>query len=182
MRLRNTLNYCEEIKMLNTQEKFNSKKIVEFSQAQFLIKEIKESGKKVGLCHGGFDLLHPGHVKHFQSARELCDILIVSITSDTFVNARKGNGRPIYNQTLRAYMIASLACVDHVVVSDFNTGIETIKALKPSYYIKGPDYIDKDDEEINAERQAIKEVSGEIKYTNDAKLSTSQIIDYIKKI
>ena len=149
--------------------------------AKALIEDLKTKGKKVGMCHGGFDLLHAGHVKHFESAKKLCDVLLVSITSDNFVSKRKGNGRPIYNEKLRAYAIVSIEFVDYVVISDFNTGIETIKTLKPSYYIKGPDYDNKKDDEIDAERDAVASVNGEIKYTDDPKMSTTEIISYIKE-
>ncbi|MBW2975183.1 adenylyltransferase/cytidyltransferase family protein [Candidatus Woesearchaeota archaeon] len=161
---------------------YRSDKVLTFKQAIGIIHKIKSQGKKVGLCHGGFDLLHPGHIKHFESAKKLCDILVVSITSDRFIKKRKGLGRPIFHQQLRAYSIACIRFVDFVVISDFNLGINTIKSLKPSYYIKGPDYIDKDHREIHAEKETVKSVGGEIKYTNDPKLSTTKIIHYIREI
>lgn len=77
-------------------------------------------------------------------------------------------------------MIAAMEFVDYVVVSDFNTGIGTIKALKPSYYIKGVDYLNKNDPEIGAEKNAISSVGGKIKYTNYPRMSTTEIIRYIK--
>ena len=129
--------------MLNVEgtEEYKSDKILSFQRAKKLIARFKSENKKVGLCHGGFDLLHPGHVKHFESAKQLCDILFVSITSDKFVSLRKGNGRPIYADKLRAYIAASILFVDYVVISDFETAIDVIKILKPDYYIKGSDYI-----------------------------------------
>jgi len=162
-------------------EGYTSKKIIDYGKAAEKIAEIKENNKTVGLCHGQFDLLHPGHIKHFESAKKLCDVLVVSITSDRFITQRKGQGRPIFNEKLRGYMIAGIEHVDYVFISDFNLGVEVIKTLKPSFYIKGPDYIDKKDEEIDAEREAIKSVGGEIKYTNDPKFSTTEIIEYISK-
>jgi|TARA_B100001971_G_C18147237_1_gene513768 rfaE bifunctional protein nucleotidyltransferase chain/domain len=162
-------------------DSFKSHKIVDYDTAINHISEIKKKNKTVGLCHGQFDLLHPGHIKHFESARKLCDCLFVSITSDNFVTSRKGHGRPIFSDKLRAYSIACVEFVDFVVISDFNLGIEVIKILKPSYYIKGPDYINKDDPEINAEIAAIKSVGGKTKYTNDPKLSTTEIIQHIKE-
>lgn len=158
-----------------------SKKILGFQAAIKKIAELKKQGKKVGLCHGGFDLLHPGHMKHFESAKRLCDILVVSITSDRFVTTRKGSGRPIYNDKVRAYSVACVEFVDFVVITDFKKGIEVIKKLKPSYYIKGPDFINKTTPGITAERKAIKDVGGEIKYTDDPAFSTTNIIKYIKE-
>lgn len=142
---------------------------------------LKKQGKTVGLCHGGFDLLHPGHVKHFESAKKLCDVLIVSVTSDRFVEGRKGAGRPIYPDKLRAYMIANLRMVDYVVITDFKLGVDVINALKPSLYIKGPDFTAKQTPGITAEREAIISVGGKMVYTNDPKLSTTAIIEYTRK-
>lgn len=159
---------------------YKSGKIVPFKRAIAIISRLKSTGTKIGLCLGGFDLLHAGHIKHFEEAKKLCDVLLVSITSDRFVGIRKGSTRPIFNERLRAYMIASLEFVDYVVISNFNTGIETIKALKPSYYIKGIDYLNKNDPEIDAERKAISLVGGKIKYTECPKMSTTEIIQYIK--
>ena len=168
--------------MLNIKgiDAYKSDKILSFPDARELIRKLKSQDKKVGICHGGFDLLHPGHVKHFESAKQLCDILFISITSDKFVAARKRGGRPIYPENIRAYIISSIKFVDYVVISDFNTGIETIKSLKPTYYIKGPDYINCNSKEINNEREAISSVGGKIKYTNDPKLATTEVINYIK--
>ncbi|MCX6707885.1 MAG: HAD-IIIA family hydrolase, partial [Candidatus Woesearchaeota archaeon] len=159
---------------------YKSVKILSFEDSIKKIKELKAKGKKVGLCHGGFDMLHPGHVKHFESAKKLCDVLFVSVTSDRFVESRKGSGRPVFPDRLRAYMAASIEFVDYVVVTDFAKAMEILKSLKPSYYIKGPDFIKKTTPGITAEREAIKEAGGEMRYTDDPKLSTTEIIDYIK--
>ena len=101
------------------EKSFVSKKILDYSSAIKKISELKEKNKTVGLCHGGFDLLHPGHIKHFESAKNLCDYLMVSITSDRFVTSRKGSGRPIFSDKLRAYASACTEFVDFVVISDF---------------------------------------------------------------
>ncbi len=169
--------------MLNVDSlnQYSHSKILTIDEAAKSIASARAAGKKVGMCHGGFDLMHPGHVKHFESAKSLCDILCVSVTSDRFVADRKGLGRPIFTDKLRAYMIANLSVVDFVVISDFKKGVEVINALKPTYYIKGPDMIGKTTPGIIAEREAIKAVGGEDKYTNDPPSSTTAIIEYIKK-
>lgn len=161
-------------------EVYSAKNIISLKEASNLISRLKKRGKKIGLCHGGFDLLHPGQVKHFESSKGLCDILFVSITSDQFVESRKGSGRPIFCDKLRGYMVANLKCVDYVIISDYKSGVETIKQLKPSFYIKGPDFIDKNTPGIIAECHAIEELGGKMMYTHDPKLSTTEIIDYIK--
>lgn len=161
-------------------ESFTSPKVIAFKNIVKIVSGLKEEGQTVGMCHGGFDLLHPGHVKHFESAKKICDILLVSITSDQFVSARKGEGRPILPDILRAYMVAHIDVVDYVVITDFKKGVEVIHAIKPTYYIKGPDFIGKQTPGIIAEREAIEKVGGQMKYTKDPKLSTTEIIDYIK--
>ncbi|MBI1971038.1 HAD-IIIA family hydrolase [Candidatus Woesearchaeota archaeon] len=160
---------------------FTSEKILTIQQAAEVIKKLKQRGKAVGLCHGGFDLLHPGHILHFESAKKWCDVLVVSITSDRFVASRKGDGRPVFSDKLRAYMAAAVSFVNYVVITDIKGGTDVINYLKPSYYIKGPDFINKATPGISAEREAIQACSGEMRYTNDVKLSTTDIIQYIKE-
>lgn len=172
----NFLKLMIKIKKLNN---FTSKKILPPKKIASLINKLKSRGKIVGLCQGGFDLLHHGHIKHFELAKKLCDVLVVSITSDKFVSSRKGLGRPIYTDKIRAYMVASIECVDYVTISDFRLGVKVIRLLKPSIYIKGSDYINKTTPGIIAERNAIKEVGGEIRYT-DSFFSTTEVINYIK--
>ena len=160
-------------------DSYVSNKIITTNKAKKIINEIKQENKTAGLCHGGYDLLHPGHIKHLQSAKKLCDVLFVSVTSDRFVTDRKGTGRPIFNENLRAFSIAALASVDYVVISDYKRATEVIVQLKPSFYIKGPDFINKKTKGITEERKTISDVGGTIKYTRDSTLSTTKIIDYI---
>lgn len=160
---------------------YHAKQCIGIHRATQLIARFRKQGKTIGLCHGGFDLLHPGHVKHFESAKKMCDVLVVSVTSDRFVTGRKGEGRPIFSDKLRAYMIANLRMVDYVVITDFKLGVDVINTLKPSMYIKGPDFIGKKTPGITAEREAIKSIGGTMAYTDDPKLSTTEIIEYIRK-
>src|SRR5438876_10958016 len=96
---------------------------------------VRESGKRIVHCHGVFDLLHIGHIKHLEAARNLGDVLVVTITPDRFVN--KGPHRPAFPERLRAEALASLACVDYVVINEWPTAVETIRTLKPDLYVKG---------------------------------------------
>ncbi len=160
---------------------FKSDKIVDIATAARKIAKLKSLNKTVGLCHGGFDLLHPGHIKHLESASKLCDHLFVSVTSDRFVTSRKGSGRPIFPEMLRAYSVASIRYVDYVVISDFKKAMAVIEKLKPSYYVKGPDFVSKTTPGITRERSKIKSLGGEVIYTSDEKLSTTDIIRYIQE-
>ena len=87
--------------------------------------------------------------------------MVVTVTKDEYVN--KGPGRPIFNQMLRAESIAALACVDYVAINDWPTAVETIRLLRPNFYIKGSDYTQKEDDvtgKIYEEERAVKAVGG----------------------
>lgn len=90
--------------------------------------------------NGCFDILHKGHVSYLQKAKELGDILVVGLNSDRSVKALKGEERPINSQEDRAYLLASLECVDFVIIFDELTPYELIKEISPSVLVKGADY------------------------------------------
>jgi len=159
---------------------FDYSKIVSEKQLTRIIESAKSDKKTVGLCVGSYDLLHPGHMKHFESAKDFCDILVVSVTADKYVRKRKGLNRPIISEDLRVYSISQLTSVDYVIISPYERATQLIIALKPSYYIKGSDYINKQTLGITAERKAIAKVGGGMKYTFDEKLSTTDLINDIK--
>ena len=147
---------------------------------KFISKIIKKEKKtkKIVLCHGVFDLLHVGHIKHLEKAKELGDKLIVTITSDRYVN--KGPGRPIFNQKLRSESIAALECVDYVVINDNKTAVEPIKFIKPNIYCKGKDYKDSKNDvtgEIKNELNLLKKFKGEVVFTEELTFSSSRIIN-----
>ena len=161
-------------------EDFSSQKIKKFEEILKEVNKSKKEGKRIGLCVGGYDLLHPGHMKHLSSAKKYCDILIVAITADKFNSIRKGSGRPIYPEQLRAFSVSQLESVNLVFISNHSGALEVIQSIKPDFYIKGPDYIKKETPGITLERQAIASIGGEIKYTKDEKLFTTEIIGHIK--
>ena len=158
---------------LKNPDVYYSEKIKTEKEIVKIVDKLKKNNKKVGLCVGGYDLLHPGHMRHFSSAKTFCDVLIVAITADEFNSKRKGTGRPIYEGHLRAYAVSQLESVDFVLLSYCPSAVEVIKSIKPHYYIKGPDYITKQTPGITSEREAITSVDGEMRYTIDEKLSTS---------
>ena len=94
--------------------------------------------KKIVLCHGVFDLVHLGHIKHFKSAKKFGDFLIVSITTNKFIN--KGPGRPIFDQNQRLEYLKELKIIDEVIISNKESAEDVIKIVKPDFYVKGPDY------------------------------------------
>ena len=98
--------------------KFKSElKIVTLDELEKTVANLKKHGKTVVMCHGVFDLLHPGHIMHFEAAKREGDVLIVTLTKDQYVG--KGPGRPVFNQRLRAESIASLGCVDYVAINEW---------------------------------------------------------------
>ena len=92
------------------------------------------------MTNGVFDLLHPGHVRYLQSAREQGDVLLVAINSDRSVSAIKGPTRPLTREAERAEVLDALACVDAVVVFDEETPAEIIRAVQPDVLVKGADW------------------------------------------
>ncbi len=161
-----------------------SKKIKRLRDLVRIVEKLKKEGKKIVHCHGVFDLVHPGHIRHFNSAKSYGDILIVTLTADKFV--RKGPGRPIFNQYLRAEVLASVEYIDYIAIVDSDSAIPAIKKLKPDFYIKGPDYKSRKEiinmpRKLNSEEEAVKGVGGKLIFTDDTiTFSSSKLInDYL---
>lgn len=142
------------------------------------VEELKKKGKTVVLCHGVFDLMHPGHIKHLQVAKKEGDFLVVTLTPDKYVN--KGPGRPVFNEVLRAETLASLTAVDFVAVNKWKTAVETIKTVKPSIYVKGSDYAAPEKDltgGILHEKDAIESVGGRLHFTNEITFSSTELLN-----
>src|SRR5213078_1467459 len=90
------------------------------------------------MCHGTFDIVHPGHLRHLMYASEKADLLIASVTAD--VHIMKANHRPYVPQELRAANLAALEMVDFVIVDPNPTPIEHMRLLQPDYFAKGYEY------------------------------------------
>ena len=112
-----------------------SSKIKTIDELSRICEGLRKKGKKIAHCHGVFDLLHPGHIKHFEAAKGKGDVLVVTLTKDEFVN--KGPGRPIFNQHLRAETLAAIQCVDFVAINEWPTAVEPIRKLRPHFYGNG---------------------------------------------
>jgi D-beta-D-heptose 7-phosphate kinase / D-beta-D-heptose 1-phosphate adenosyltransferase len=111
-----------------------------FDEIASLSKELRARGKKIIFTNGCFDILHIGHVRYLETAKNYGDILILGLNSDRSVTSIKGKGRPINIQLDRAYILAALEAVDYVVVFDEDTPYDLIKAVKPDVLVKGSDY------------------------------------------
>jgi rfaE bifunctional protein nucleotidyltransferase chain/domain len=139
---------------------------------------LRDIGKSVVQAHGTFDLLHLGHVRHLEAARRLGDALVVTVTADPFVN--KGPGRPVFNEALRAEMLAALEYVDWVAINPSPDAVGAIAAIKPEVYVKGQDYQNPAGDvtgKITAERDAVEEHGGRLAFTDEATFSSSELIN-----
>ena len=105
-----------------------------------IISELKNNDKKIVFTNGCFDILHIGHVKYLEKAKNFGDILILGLNSDNSTHRLKGKNRPINTQDDRAYILASLEVVDYVVIFNEDTPLDLIKLIKPDVLVKGGDY------------------------------------------
>ena len=137
----------------------------------------KAEGKTIIHCHGCFDLMHPGHIKYFQAAKKMGDVLVVTISPDRFVD--KGPGRPAFNENIRAESIAALACVDYVAINKWPTAEETLRRIRPDIYVKGQEFENMVDKtgKIQKEVEVVKEIEAEIRFTHEIVFSSTKLLD-----
>ena len=140
--------------------------------------QARADGRKVVQCHGVFDVLHLGHVRHLEVGRRAGDVLIVTVTGDQYVN--KGPGRPIFTEVLRAEMLGSLECVDYVGINQASTAEPALEVIQPSVYVKGGEYEDASQDitgKITAEQEMVERHGGTVLFTHDITFSSSSIIN-----
>lgn len=141
--------------------------------------ELKQSlrGKIMVFTNGCFDLLHLGHIKYLQQSKELGDVLVVGVNSDTSTTALKGPHRPLIGEGARAETIAALGCVDYVVIFSELTAENVISVLEPQVYVKGGDYASEED---IPESKLVRSYGGKVELlTFVPGFSTSSIIESI---
>jgi len=153
-------------------------KILSYTEAPAHFEALRSSGKKIVHCHGTFDMVHPGHIVHFEEAKALGDILVVTITGEKFVN--KGPGRPYFNDALRSRWLAALGCVDYVVIIPFAAAVEAIECVRAHYYCKGREYEDQSSDvtgNIADDVTAVKRVGGEMRYVGSMVFSSTRLLN-----
>lgn len=162
---------------MNELKNVNSKIV---SKEEFIIlrEKLRKEGKKVGHCHGVYDLVHPGHIIHLKEAKSVCDVLAVSITAAKYV--QKGPGRPYFSDEIRLNTIAAIEYVDYVILSEEITSFGMIDTIKPDLYIKGSEYaeFDKDiTQNIGSEVNRVRENGGEVYFTKGEVFSSTKLLN-----
>ena len=140
-------------------------KLLPLESLEPVVAALKASGKTVVFANGCFDLLHVGHVRYLQSARQLGDALVVGLNSDESVRQLKGPQRPLMPEDERAEILAALACVDYVVLFEELTVERLLRVLKPDIQCKGTDYT----EETVPEREVVRSYGGRVAIAGDPK-------------
>jgi cytidyltransferase-like protein len=153
-------------------------KIIPFDRASAQFEKLRSKGKVIVQCHGTFDLIHPGHIVHFEEAKALGDVLVVTITGEKFVN--KGPGRPYFNDHLRTRWLAALACVDYVVIIPYVAAVEAITCVRPHFYCKGREYADPLADltgNIHDDIETVQACGGEIRYLGSVLYSSTRLLN-----
>ncbi len=154
------------------------KKIISLEDLKKKIINFKINKKRIVLCHGTFDLIHLGHLRHFTEAKKYGDILVVTITTDKYVS--KGLNRPFFSTNQRMEALSHISDIDFISYVDSSDAIDLIKYLKPNIYCKGPDYKNfKNDTtgKIYQEIKALKSINGILKITSSETFSSSKILN-----
>lgn len=139
-----------------------------------------EEGMRLVQCHGCFDIVHPGHIRHLQFAASQGDRLLVSITADAFVN--KGPNQPMFSDDLRAENLAALEFVDWVYIHHEPTAVSLLDQVKPDIYIKGAEYAQNDDPRFAKEREIVESHGGRVVFSSgEVVYSSTSIIESIQR-
>ncbi|MGN0291180.1 MAG: PfkB family carbohydrate kinase [Lachnospiraceae bacterium] len=142
------------------------------------IQELKKQGKTIVLCHGVFDLVHPGHIIHFQEAKKLGDVLVVSITAAEYV--RKGPGRPYFDDEMRLKFLSAIECIDYVMLSESYTVDDIVEVVEPDLYVKGREYAKSEEDitgKIDEEVALVRKHGGDVAYTDGQVFSSTRLIN-----
>lgn len=153
-----------------------AKKILTLEDLVTRLGKVRKSGQKIVFTNGCFDIMHVGHVRYLADARSEGDLLVVGLNSDASVRIIKGDKRPIVRQNHRAEVLASLGCVDFIVIFDEPDPLKLIQTLKPDVLVKGEDWTE--DAIVGAE--SVKSQGGKIvRISFVEESSTTAIIEKI---
>lgn len=146
---------------------------------KIILNDLRRQGKKIVFTNGCFDLIHIGHVRYLQQARECGDCLVLGINSDESIRAIKGEKRPFLRESERTKILVALECVDYVIVFDELDSCDIITFVHPDILVKGGDY----GVEGIVGREIVWAYGGEVKNLGVVKgLSTTAIIEKILEV
>lgn len=150
-------------------------KILTLTKLRERVAEVRRRGLSIVHCHGCFDIVHPGHIRHLEFAARRGDVLLVTISGDGMID--KGTGRPLIPEDLRAENLAALNCVDWVYVDPHPTAAEIIEEVRPDVYLKGREYESNCDPRFLAEREAVERHGGRVVFSSgDVVFSSTELI------
>ena len=155
-----------------------SHKILNYHRAPGVFAALRKKGKTIVQCHGTFDLVHPGHVIHFEEAKKLGDVLVVTLTAAAHVN--KGPGRPFFNDALRSKALAALESIDYVVVVPHPAAVEAIELVRPHVYCKGLEYQDSSNDvtgNIQQDVATVERLGGRVRYVGSVVFSSTRLLN-----
>jgi len=156
------------------------RKIVELEELILIVGAARAKGKTIAQCHGCFDIVHPGHVRYLEFARQQGDILVVSLTGD--LNVSKGDARPYIPQEFRAENLAALMFVDYVYINGAPTAEGILGRLKPDVYVKGREYERSTDPGFLAEKAVVEGYGGRIIFSSgEIVFSSTELIGRMPK-
>lgn len=141
--------------------------------------DLRNSGKTLAITNGCFDIMHRGHAQYLYNAATHADAMLVLINGDDSISRLKGPSRPIVKEENRTYMLASLECIDGVLVFNDKRATKFFELLKPDVYIKGADYTE---ETLDREEYAaLKEAGAKFEFIEFVPgCSTSILVEKIK--
>ena len=164
--------------MLGTIEKVGQRsKVVPFEELPRLRERFRE--KRIVQCHGAFDLVHIGHLTHFEEAKALGDVLVVTITADAHITKKRG---VTFSEAQRLRQVAALEIVDYVALVEEPTALSAIDALHPDIYVKGPEYADlmlDKSRSIFHETQLLQQYGGRMHFTSGETFSSTKLSHFL---
>ncbi len=156
------------------------RKIVELEELSSIVAAARAEGKTIAQCHGCFDIVHPGHIRYLEFARQQGDVLIVSLTGDLDVS--KGDARPYIPQEFRAENLAALVFVDYVYINPAPTAEGVLGNLKPDVFVKGREYERSTDPGFLAEKSVVEGYGGRIIFSSgEIVFSSTELIGRMPK-
>jgi len=152
-------------------------KIKTLGELKTTIRRERDEGKKVVLGHGIFDFLHYGHIHYLRQAKELGNVLVVSMVPDRFVN--KDLERPVFNERVRAGFLSALECVDYIIFCNDIGPWEIMTGIKPDIYAKGEDSMQRlkdPNSGLNKDKRIIESVGGKLCFTKSLPIHSADFL------